>query len=101
MIYHMVKFGEITNKTLSVNFIKDDVADYKVVGNATYNKGKLSNASGEIRSASDEHVANFNTYGEGEFARINLTDCVAGKMADAAGLAEVTLADLAMQYPEE
>lgn len=97
----MVTFGEITNKTLSVNYTKEDVAGYKVVGLATYNKdNKLTDASGDIRDAEDKHIANFNTYGEGEFARINLTDCVAGKMAEAAGLAEVTLADLAMQYPE-
>ena len=97
----MVTFGKITNKTLSVNYTKDDIPDRVVAGEATYDKdNKLSHATGEIRDGEGKHIANFNTYGEGEFARINLTDCVTSKMADAAGLAEAALADLAAQYPE-
>lgn len=98
----MVTFGEITNKTLSVNYTKEDVAGYKVVGLATYNKdNELTNASGDIRDSEDRHIANFNTYGEGESERINLTDCVADKMAEAANVANATLADLAENYPQE
>lgn len=98
----MVTFREITNKTLSVNYTKADVEGYKVVGNVTYNKeNKIVNADGDIRDAEDKRIAFFNTYGEGENARINLTDCMADKMAEAAQVANATLADLAQSYPQE
>lgn len=96
----MVTFGEITEKTLRANYVKEDMEGYKVVGNATYNKEKkLTNAYGDIRNAEDKHIANFNAYGEGETARISLTDCLAGMMSEAVEVAEATLADLASQYP--
>lgn len=98
----MVRFEEITEKTLRANYVKEDMEGYKVVGNATYNKEKkLNNAYGDIRDAEDKHIANFNAYGEGENARISLTDCLAGMMGEAVGVAEVTLKDLAGAYPQE
>lgn len=98
----MVTFGEITQKTLRVNYTKEDMAGYKVIGNASYNKdNKLTDANGDIRDAEGMHIANFNIYGSGESTRVNLTDCIAGKMIDAVGVAEATLADLAATYPQE
>ena len=98
----MVRFEEITEKTLRANYVKEDMEGYKVVGNATYNKEKkLNNAYGDIRDAEDKHIANFNAYGEGETARISLTDCLAGMMSEAVGVAEATLKDLSGAYPQE
>lgn len=98
----MVIFGTITTKTVRVAYTKEDLDGYKVSGSATYNKeDNLTDANGEIRNAENENVANFNSYGTGENARINLTDCIAGKMGEAVAVAEATLADLASQYPEE
>ena len=98
----MVTFGEITSKNLRVNYTKEDMEGYKVVGSANYNKeNKLTDAIGDIRDAEDKHIANFNVYGEGEYARVNLTDCLAGMMSEAVEVAEATLADLAATYPEE
>lgn len=98
----MVVFGEITSKSLRVNYTKEDIEGYKVVGNANYNKEqKLTDANGDIRDAEDKHIANFNVYGEGEYARVNLTDCLAGMMGEAVDVAEATLADLASSHPEE
>lgn len=98
----MVTFGDITNKTLRVNYTKDDLSGYVVVGSANYNKEqRLTDASGDIRDNEGVHIANFNIYGEGEYARVNLTDCLAGRMGEAVEVAEAALADLAAQYPEE
>jgi hypothetical protein len=98
----MIVFGEITSKSLRVNYTKDDIEGYKVVGSVNYNKeNKLADANGEIRDMEEKRIANFNVYGEGEYARINLTDCLAGRMGDAVAVAETTLADLAASYPEE
>ena len=97
----MVKFGTITQKTIRVEYTKDDVQGYVVSGSATYNKeNKLSDAHGEIRDAEGNRIANFNTYGEGENTRINLTDCLAGMISPAVVVAEATLADLANSNPE-
>ena len=97
----MVKFGEISSKTVRVPYTKDDVEGYVVTGSATYNKdNRLTDANGSIREEG-ANVANFNIYGEGENTRINLNDCLAGRMSDAVRLAEATLADLAATHPEE
>jgi hypothetical protein len=98
----MVTYGEITQKNLRVNYTKTDIEGYKVTGSVNYNKeNKLTDANGDIRDAEDKHIANFNVYGEGEYARVNLTDCLAGMMSEAVEVAEATLADLAASYPEE
>ena len=98
----MIVFGEITSKSLRVNYTKDDMEGYKVVGSVNYNKeNKLTDANGEIRDMEEKRIANFNVYGEGEYARVNLTDCLAGMMSEAVEVAEATLADLAATYPEE
>ena len=100
----MVTFGEITQRNTRVNYTKDDMEGYKVVGSANYNKeNKLTDANGDIRDAEDMHIANFNIYGEGEgeYTRVNLTDCLAGMMSEAVEVAEATLADLAGTYPQE
>lgn len=96
----MVKFEEITQKTIKVNYTKDDVPGYVVKGTATYNKDKLSDANGDIRNAEGKQIANFNTFGKDENTRINLTDCLADMMSQAVVAAEATLADLAQSYPE-
>lgn len=98
----MVTFGEITSKNLRVNYTKDDLSGYKVIGQATYNKeNRLTDANGDIRNSDNEYIANFNIYGEGEYTRVNLTDCLAGMMSEAVEVAEATLADLASDYPKE
>lgn len=98
----MVTFGTITHRDIRVNYTKDDMPGYKVVGNANYNKdNKLADANGDIRDAEGKHIANFNIYGEGEDTRVNLTDCIAGMMSEAVTVAEATLADLAGTYPQE
>lgn len=98
----MIVFGEITSKSLRINYTKEDIEGYKVVGSVNYNKeNKFTDANGDIRDAEDKHIANFNVYGEGEYARVNLTDCLAGMMSEAVEVAEATLADLAATYPEE
>ena len=98
----MVTFGEITQRNTRVNYTKEDMEGYKVVGSANYNReNRLTNANGDIRDAEDRHIANFNIYEEGEYTRVNLTDCLAGMMSEAVEVAEATLADLAGTYPQE
>lgn len=98
----MVTFGTICEKIIRAPYTKDDMEGYKVTGYATYNKeNKLTDASGDIRTIEDVHVANFNIYGSGEYTRVNLTDCIAGKMSEAVTVADATLADLASTYPTE
>lgn len=98
----MIKFGTITNKTLSVNFTKESAEGYKVAGNATYDKDNRPNSvTGTITDADGRQVACFHTYGEGEYARVNLTDCMTDRMAEAAAVANETLEDLAKGYQED
>lgn len=98
----MVKFTEITSKTVRANYEYDEVEGYMVVGSASYDKDdKIIDADGQIKEVDTERIiANFNTYGSGEDARINLTNCLAGKMGLAVTIAEGTLAELAASYPE-
>lgn len=95
----MVKFEEITQKIIKVNYTKDDVPGYVVKGTAMYSMDKLSDVNGDIRNAEGKQIANFNTFGKDESTRINLTDCLAGMMSEAVVAAEATLADLAKGYP--
>lgn len=98
----MVTFGEITQRNTRVNYTKEDMDGYKVVGSANYNKeNRLTDASGSIRDAEGKHIANFNIYGQGEDARVNLTECKPELMNEAIAVAQATLADLASQNPEE
>ena len=98
----MVTFGEITQRNTRVNYTKEDMEGYKVVGSANYNKeNRLTDASGSIRDAENLYIANFNIYGQGEDARVNLTECKPELMNEAIAVAQATLADLAVQYPEE
>lgn len=98
----MVTFGNITDRVLTVTYTKEDTTGCKVTGSATYNKdNRLDNASGTIFDQNGQQVAHFNSYGEGEYARINLTDCMTDRMAEAAAVANETLADLAKGYKEE
>lgn len=99
----MVTFTEITDKTVQASYEKVDIEGYNVAGSVTYDKAnQVVNANGEIKEvATNKFVANFNTYGTGEDARINLTNCLAGMMGAAVTIAETTLADLAKNYPEE
>lgn len=98
----MVTITEITSKTIQVNYKKEDIEGYAIAGSATYDKNDaVVNADGAIvEVATNLHVANFNTYGTGEDARINLTNCLAGMMGEAVEIAETTLADLAKTRPE-
>lgn len=98
----MVRFEEITQRNLRVNYVKDDMEGYKVVGSANYDKeNKLTDANGSIAGAENEHIADFNVYGQGENMRINLTNCIPAKMGEAIEVAQATLADLASTYPQE
>lgn len=98
----MVRFEEITQKNIRVNYVKDDMEGYKVVGSANYNKeNKLADANGSITGTGNEYIADFNVYGVGEEARINLTNCIPTKMGEAIEVAQATLADLASTYPQE
>lgn len=55
----MVTFGEITQRNTRVNYTKEDMDGYKVVGSANYNKeNRLTDASGSIRDAENLSVAN-------------------------------------------
>lgn len=97
----MVTFGEITQRNTRVNYTKEDMDGYKVVGSANYNKeNRLTDASGSIRDAENLYVANFNVYGQGEDARVNLTECKPELMNEAIAVAQATLADLAKGYGE-
>lgn len=98
----MVRFEEITQKNVRVNYVKDDMEGYKVVGSANYNKEKkLTDANGSIAGAENEYIADFNVYEQGENVRINLTNCIPAKMGEAIMVAQATLADLASTYPQE
>lgn len=98
----MVRFEEITQKNVRVNYVKDDMEGYKVVGSANYDKeNKLTDANGSIRDEEGNYIADFNVYGQGENARINLTNCIPAKMGEAIEVAQATLADLASTYPQE
>lgn len=99
----MVTFTEITSKSVRATYEKTDIEGYKIFGSVSYDKeSKITDADGEIREvATQKLLTNFNTYGTGDDARINLTNCLAGKMSEAVAIAEATLADLAATYPEE
>ena len=99
----MIKYKEIISKTLRASYEKVDIEDYKVVGSVAYNiNNRIIDANGDIRDAdTNAHIANFNVYSEGETVRMNLTDCITGKMMDAVTVAEATLADLSQSYPQE
>lgn len=98
----MITFGEITSKNLRADYTKEDIEGYKVVGSVNYNRDdRVTDADGTIYDVEEKRVANFNVYGEGEYAKVNLTDCIAGRMGEAVEVAEATLADLAASYPEK
>lgn len=98
----MVTFGTITEKNLRVNYVKEDIEGYKVVGNASYNKENvLTDAYGNIRDTEDKHIANFNVYGTDENARVSINDCIPVKMSEAVEVATATLKDLTADYPKE
>ena len=98
----MVTITEITSKSVQVKYEKADLEDYVVKGTATYDKdNNVVNADGAIvEVVTNRHVANYNTYGTGEDARINLTNCIADMMLDAVRVAEATLLDLSKTKPE-
>ena len=97
----MVKYGEITEKSLSVGYLKDDIEGYDVSGIVTYNRNRgVSRANGDVCTKEGSHVARFNVYGEGENARINV-DCKMVLIDEMNALARLTLTDLAQSYPEE
>lgn len=98
----MVTFGTITDRNTRVMYTKEDYEGYKVAGSANYNKeDNLTDANGTIKDAEDVYIADFNVYGMGDNARVNLTNCIPAKMSEAIAVAQATLADLAAQYPEE
>ena len=95
----MVTFGTIIERNTRVKYTKTDVEGYKVEGEARYDKeNALVDANGRIL-AEDKKVAEFTIYGQGEYAKINLTDCEVEKMGVAAEIAQATLADLKADYP--
>lgn len=98
----MVRFEEITSKDVRVPYTKDDIEGIIVKGSVAYDKEeKVTSASGSINEVEGNYIADFNVYGQGENARINLTNCLPAKMGEAIEVAQATLADLAASYPEE
>ena len=98
----MITFGELTSKAVRVEYTMSGTEGYRVTGNACYDKeNKLIDASGSIITKDNVHVANFNIYGEGEFARMNLTDCIPSMLVIATEVAQDTLAGLTSTYPNE
>ena len=96
----MVKFGEITSKTIRVNYTKDDIAGVVVKGSVTYNKdNKLTDANGNIEGADKKNIGSFDIYGSGEDMRITLKSS-ADKTDEVNDIAKATLADLANGYTE-
>ena len=96
----MVKFREITSKTIRVNYTKDDIEGVVVKGSVTYNKdNKITEANGNIEDADKKNVGSFNIYGSGEDMRIKL-DASADKTDEVNDIAKATLADLAEGYTE-
>jgi hypothetical protein len=96
----MVKFGEITSKTIRVDYTKTDLDGYIIKGNATYNKeNKLTDANGNIENADKKNFGSFNIYGSGEDMRITL-NASADKTDEVNEAAKATLADLAEGYTE-
>ena len=96
----MVKFGEITSKTIRVNYTKDDIPGVVVKGSATYNKdNKLTDANGNIEGADKKNAGSFNTNGSGEDMRITL-NASADKTDEVNDITKATLADLANGYTE-
>ena len=97
----MVTFNETISRTLVKAFEKNDIEGYKVMGNATYNKdNKLTDANASINDMEGKRIADFRAYGYGE-ARFDLTNCNPEYIAQAAEIAQVTLADLTANYPQE
>ena len=96
----MVTFGEITSKTIRVNYTKDDIAGVVVKGSVTYNKdNKLTDANGNIEGADKKNIGSFDIYGSGEDMRITLKSS-ADKTDEVNDIAKATLADLANGYTE-
>lgn len=96
----MVQFGNITSKTIRVNYTKMDIEGYKVDGSATYDKdNKLTEANGNIVDVEKKNIGSFNIFGMGDDMRINLS-CSA-KLTDVVNdIAKATLADLGEGYVE-
>ena len=98
----MVQFGEIVSKNLRVSYTGTE-ADYKVVGNASYDKNnKMIDAYGEMSDAEGVVIARFSAYGSTEQGdmRTNLNDVVAGRMTAAVMVTEAVLAELVKGYNE-
>ena len=95
----MVQFGDITSKTIRVDYTKMDIEGYKITGSATYNKeNQLTEANGSIADE-ERNIGSFNIYNIGGDTRINLS-CSA-KLTDVVNdIAKATLADLANGYAE-
>ena len=97
----MIVFGEISSKTIRAPY-NIEVDGYKVSGYATYNKdNRLTDASGDVKTAEDVHIGSFNVYGIAEDRRINLNDCAADKMNDVAIVARNVIESLSATYPRE
>ena len=96
----MVQFGNITSKTIRVNYTKMDIEGYKVTGSVTYNKdNELTEANGNIVEAEGKNISSFKIYSMGEDMKIDLS-CSA-KLTDVVNdIAKATLADLANGYTE-
>ncbi len=95
----MVTFGEIERKDIKIPFKKDDIEGYIVTGVANYDKdNKLTHGRGDIRSTEGARIASFTVNDVRNESRISLGSCLADKMNEAVGVAEATLADLALGY---
>ena len=97
----MIVFGEISSKTIRAPY-SIEVDGYKVSGYATYNKdNRLTEASGDVKTAEDVHIGSFNVYGKADERRINLNECAADMMNDVAIVARAVIGSLSVTYPRE
>ena len=98
----MVEFIEITSQTTRINYEKKDITDYKVSGNAAYDKDNaLTEANGTIvRDLDKKNIGSFNIYGSAEDMRINLS-CSAAMSDIVNDIAKATMADLVGGYPKK
>jgi hypothetical protein len=96
----MVTFGDITSKTIRVNYTKTDLEGFVVKGSASYNKeNKLIDANGNITDTDEKNIGSFNIYGNEEDMRITL-NCPAKLTDEVNAVAKAALADLANGYTE-
>lgn len=91
----MTKLGEITRKSTTYTFIKNDVLGFSVKGNVTFDKNnQITDVNGSVYDESNNHIANFNSYNFGESPRYNINDCKADLLQEVSSLVGITINEL-------